>query len=140
MRHPDLEFSGANALKSRFDRLKHWAFEAQPPAAYDFAPRIRMVFGHELKGLGAQKNLSQGDVEKRTGPLRSYISRVENGQTVPSVDTRERLAQALEVPMYRLFTDEDRVKKPIMPAAIIPSRATNSKQERELRAFAKCFS
>jgi transcriptional regulator with XRE-family HTH domain len=96
-----------------------------------------MVIGEKLKALRMQKNLSQGDIEKRTGLIRCYISRVENGHTVPSVDTLEKLAHALEVPMYRLFTDNDRVKKPNIPAAIIPSRAVNSKQDRELRALAK---
>lgn len=69
-----------------------------------------MVIGDKLKTLREQKNLSQGDIEKRTGLLRCYISRVENGHTVPSVDTLEKLARALEVPMYRLFTDDEHVK------------------------------
>jgi len=99
-----------------------------------------MVIGDKLKALRAQKKMSQGDVEKRTGLLRCYISRVENGHTVPSVDTLEKLAQALEVPMYKLFTDDDHVKKPIIRAESTPKRAANSKQEREIRAFAKCFS
>lgn len=99
-----------------------------------------MVIGDKLKALRAQKNLSQGDVEKRTGLLRCYISRVENGHTVPSVDTLEKMARALEVPMYHFFTDEDHVKKPNLPAEGRVSRATNSKQEREVRAFAKFFS
>ncbi|HWO33004.1 MAG TPA: helix-turn-helix transcriptional regulator [Candidatus Acidoferrum sp.] len=99
-----------------------------------------MVIGEKLKALRAQKNLSQGDVEKRTGLLRCYLSRVENGHTVPSVDTLERLARALEIPMYRFFTDDDHVKKPNIPAESRLSRAANSKQEREVWAFAKCFS
>jgi transcriptional regulator with XRE-family HTH domain len=99
-----------------------------------------MVIGEKLKALRAQKNLSQGDVEKPTGLLRCYISRVENGHTVPSVDTLEKMAQALEVPMYRLFTDEDHIKKPNMPAEIIRSPAVRSKQGRELRASAKLLS
>ncbi len=49
------------------------------------------------------KKLSQGDVEKRTGLLRCYISRVENGHTVPAVETLEKLARAFEVPLYQLF-------------------------------------
>jgi transcriptional regulator with XRE-family HTH domain len=99
-----------------------------------------MVIGEKLKALRAQKNLSQGDIEKRTGLLRCYISRVENGHTVPSVDTLEKLARALEVPMYRLFTDEDQVKKPNIPAEVIRSRAVRSKQDVELRALAKLLS
>jgi transcriptional regulator with XRE-family HTH domain len=99
-----------------------------------------MVIGDKLKTLRAQKHMSQGDLEKRTGLLRCYISRVENGHTVPSVDTLEKLARALEVPMYRLFTDEDRVQKPNISAESIQSRRVNPKRERELRAFAKCLS
>ena len=62
-----------------------------------------MVIGDRLKELREVKKLSQGDIEKRTGLLRCYISRVENNHTVPSVDTLEKLARALEVPMYQLF-------------------------------------
>jgi transcriptional regulator with XRE-family HTH domain len=64
-----------------------------------------MVIGSRLKELRESRTLSQGDIEKRTGLLRCYISRVENGHTVPSVSTLERMARALEVPMYRLFHD-----------------------------------
>jgi hypothetical protein len=67
--------------------------------------------------------MSQGDVEKRTGLLRCYISRVENGHTVPSVDTLEKMTRALEVPTYRLFTDDAHIKKPNIPLQDVPSRA-----------------
>lgn len=98
-----------------------------------------MVIGDKLKTLREQKDLSQGDMEKRTGLLRCYISRVENGHTVPSVDTLEKMARALEVPMYRLFTDDVYVKAPNIPAEFIPRRAANPEQERLLRSFAKLF-
>jgi transcriptional regulator with XRE-family HTH domain len=62
-----------------------------------------MVIGDRLRELRDSKGLSQGDIEKRTGLLRCYISRVENGHTVPAIETLEKLARALEVPMYRLF-------------------------------------
>jgi transcriptional regulator with XRE-family HTH domain len=62
-----------------------------------------MVIGDRLKELREAKELSQGDIEHRTGLLRCYISRVENGHTVPAIETLEKLARALEVPMYRLF-------------------------------------
>jgi transcriptional regulator with XRE-family HTH domain len=64
-----------------------------------------MVIGNRLKELRESKELSQGDIEKRTGLLRCYISRVENGHTVPAVSTLEKMARALDVPMYRLFHD-----------------------------------
>jgi transcriptional regulator with XRE-family HTH domain len=62
-----------------------------------------MVIGDRLRELRDSKELSQGDIEKRTGLLRCYISRVENGHTVPAIETLEKLERALEVPMYRLF-------------------------------------
>jgi transcriptional regulator with XRE-family HTH domain len=62
-----------------------------------------MVVGDRLKELREAKELSQGEIEKRTGLLRCYISRVENDHTVPSVDTLGKLAHALEIPMYQLF-------------------------------------
>ena len=58
-----------------------------------------------LRELRERKNLSQGDIEKRTGLFRCYISRVENGHTVPAVETLEKFARALEVPLYQLFYD-----------------------------------
>jgi transcriptional regulator with XRE-family HTH domain len=61
--------------------------------------------GERLRKLREQKKMSQGDVEKKTGLLRCYISRVENGYTVPAVPTLEKLARAFEVPMYKLFYD-----------------------------------
>ncbi len=63
------------------------------------------MIGEKLKALREQKQLSQGDIEKRAGLLRVYITRVENGHTVPAIETLEKLARALEVPMYQLFYD-----------------------------------
>jgi transcriptional regulator with XRE-family HTH domain len=66
-----------------------------------------MVIGERLRQIRAQKKLSQADVERETGLLRCYISRVENGHTVPSVETLEKFAHALQVPMYQLFYDSE---------------------------------
>ncbi len=70
-----------------------------------------MIIGDRLRGLREAKNLSQGDIEKRTGLLRCYISRVENGHTVPAIETLEKMARALEVPMYQLFYDGEEPPK-----------------------------
>src|SRR6266853_6832337 len=64
-----------------------------------------MIIGDRLRALREEKKFSQGDIEKRPGLLRCYISRVENGHTVPSIETLEKMARSLEVPMYRLFHD-----------------------------------
>ena len=67
-----------------------------------------MVIGDRLKTLREAKNFSQGEIEKRTGLLRCYVSRVENGHTVPSVETLEKFARALELPLYQLMFDGDK--------------------------------
>ena len=78
-------------------------------AVSDLDYMIRFFFhqptDRRVSNLRAQARnlLSQGDVEKRTGLLRCYISRVENGHTVPAIETLEKLARALEVPLYQLF-------------------------------------
>src|SRR3984957_5890761 len=70
-----------------------------------------MIIGDRLRALREEKKLSQGEIEKRTGLLRCYISRVENGHTVPAVETLEKFARALEVPIYQLFYDGEEPPK-----------------------------
>jgi transcriptional regulator with XRE-family HTH domain len=67
-----------------------------------------VIIGDRLRAIREDKKLSQGDIEKRTGLLRCYVSRVENGHTVPAVETIEKFARALEVPVYQLFYDGER--------------------------------
>ena len=79
-----------------------------------------MLICDRLRSIREEKNLSQGEIEKRTGLLRCYVSRVENGHTVPAVETIEKFARALEVPIYQLFYDGD--KPPDLPN--LPERKT----------------
>jgi len=70
-----------------------------------------MIIGDRLREMREQKKLSQGDIEKRTGLLRCYISRVENGHTVPAIETLEKMARALECPLYQLFYEGEEPPK-----------------------------
>jgi transcriptional regulator with XRE-family HTH domain len=74
-----------------------------------------MIIADRLRALREQKNLSQGDIEKRTGLFRCYITRVENGHTVPAIETLEKMARAMEVPLYQLFYDGEEPLKPPTP-------------------------
>ena len=75
-----------------------------------------MIIGDRLRALREEKQLSQGDIEKRTGLVRCYISRVENGHTVPAIETLKKMARALEIPMYQLFYDgEEPPQLPNLP-------------------------
>jgi transcriptional regulator with XRE-family HTH domain len=80
-----------------------------------------MIIGDRLRAIREEKKLSQGDIEKRTGLIRCYVSRVENGHTVPALDTIEKFARALEVPLYQLFYDGE--QPPALPH--LPKRRTS---------------
>jgi transcriptional regulator with XRE-family HTH domain len=72
-----------------------------PPVA-----SIAMNIGSTIRAYRLQKGMSQGDIEKRTGLLRCYLSRVENGHTVPSLETLQKIAYALDLQLAQFFSDE----------------------------------
>src|SRR5258708_32298037 len=75
--------------------------------------RVGVIIGDSVRELREAKELSQGDIENRTGLLRCYISRIENGDTVPALETLEKLARALEDQLYRLFFNVE--EQPLLP-------------------------
>lgn len=70
-----------------------------------------MIIGDRIHGMREEKKLSQGDIVRRTGLLRCYISRVENGHAVPAIETLQKIARALECPLYHLFYEGDEPRK-----------------------------
>jgi transcriptional regulator with XRE-family HTH domain len=81
-----------------------------------------MIVAERLRAVPEQKQLSQGDVEKRTGLLRCYLSRVENGHTVQAVETLEKIARAFDMSFYQLLYDGD---SPPEPRAPLPGDRSN---------------
>jgi transcriptional regulator with XRE-family HTH domain len=99
-----------------------------------------VIISDRIRFLREEKKLSQGDIERRAGLLRCYVSRVENGHTVPSVETLERLARALEVPVYAFFYEGEQPPKQYLPkdersAKVEPKMA--SKQTSRFAKFCK---
>ena len=102
-----------------------------------------MIIGDRLRALREEKKFSQGEIEKRTGLLRCYISRVENGHTVPAVETLEKFARALEVPIYQLFYEgEEPPKLPSLPTRKADSKlfGVSGKDARVLEKFRRLLS
>jgi transcriptional regulator with XRE-family HTH domain len=93
-----------------------------------------MVIGERLKDLREHKKMSQGDIEKRTGLLRCYISRVENGHTIPAIETLEKLARALEVPLYQIFYDGE-TPAAMQPLKVAPGWGSTGRDSRTLDKF-----
>jgi transcriptional regulator with XRE-family HTH domain len=98
-----------------------------------------MQIGAKLRELREAKNLSQGDIQKRTGLFRCYTSRVEHGHTVPSVGTLEKYASALGVPLYRFFSDEESIVKPKLPRSD-DSWGSRGKEREAFQTLAKALS
>ena|SRR5690242_18347605 len=101
-----------------------------------------MQIGLRLRELREQKNFSQGDIEKRTGLFRCYVSCVENGHTVPSIETIEKWARAFEMPLYKVIYDGDEPPKPrkLVHEQTDPSLWGNSKKEQaELKELRHCL-
>jgi transcriptional regulator with XRE-family HTH domain len=102
-----------------------------------------MVIGERLRNLREQKKLSQGNIETRTGLLRCYISRVENGHTIPAIETLEKLARALGLPLYELLYDGDQPPEPLTPIRRTTTGemwASSGKNARYLRKLRQCLS
>jgi transcriptional regulator with XRE-family HTH domain len=97
-----------------------------------------LMIGERLRTIRESKNLSQGDIEQRTGMMRSYTSRVENGHTVPSIETLAKYAQALEIPLYQLFYDGEEAPKKIKGLNLDGAKLSNS-QQREVESLGRQF-
>jgi transcriptional regulator with XRE-family HTH domain len=77
-----------------------------PLGEFPPATTIASNIGSTIRAYRLQKGMSQGDIEKRTGLLRCYLSRVENGHTVPSLETLQKIAYALDLQLAQFFSDE----------------------------------
>jgi transcriptional regulator with XRE-family HTH domain len=103
-----------------------------------------MIIGDRLRALREAKKFSQDEIVRRTGLLHSYISRVECGHTVPGIETLEKFACALEVPMYQLVYDgEEPPKLPHLPkrkTADDIAWGSKGKEARLLAKFCRLFS
>jgi transcriptional regulator with XRE-family HTH domain len=97
-----------------------------------------LMMGERLRTIRESKKLSQGDIEKRTGLIRSYTSRVENGHTVPSIETLAKYAQALEIPLYQLFYDGEETPKKIKGLDLDRAKLSNS-DRREVERLGRQF-
>ena len=100
-----------------------------------------MMVGERIRTIRGAKKLTQGDIEHRTGLLRCYTSRIENGHTVPSLETLEKFARALKVPLYQLFYEGEAPKAPRLPRPRIDENLWGStgKDSRMLRQFCRAL-
>jgi transcriptional regulator with XRE-family HTH domain len=97
-----------------------------------------LMIGERLRTIRESKNLSQGDIEQRTGMMRSYTSRVENGHTVPSIETLAKYAQALDIPLYQIFYDGEEVPKKIKGLDLDGKKLSLS-ERREIESLGRQF-
>lgn len=65
---------------------------------------LNKKLGEQLRKIRLEKGMSQGDIAKKLGVHRSYISGVERGIRNPTVKNLERLADALGVDPRNLLS------------------------------------
>ena len=70
-----------------------------------------MIIGERLRALRKEKKLSQRDIAKKMGLLRCNLWRLEIGRQVPTIETLEKMARALEITMYQHFYDDEKTPK-----------------------------
>lgn len=64
---------------------------------------ILTTFGDRIKYLREKQNIPQSKLAQTTGIVREQISRIENGQINPTLETVFRLSEALNITMSELF-------------------------------------
>jgi len=72
-----------------------------------------MLIGQKLREIREAKGMSQVEIAEATGLVQPYVSRVENGHTIPGVETLEKWASALKVPLYQILYDGEEPPKPL---------------------------
>lgn len=101
-----------------------------------------MIVADRLRNIREMKKLSQGEVAKRSGLYRSYVSRVENGHTVPTIATLEKMARAFEIPLYQLFYEGEKpLERPVFRrgATHKTEQGRSGKEVRFLRELQRCL-
>jgi len=98
-----------------------------------------MEISQKFRNLREAKHLSQGDMGRRIGLLQCYVSRVERGRTIPSVETLEKFANAPEIPLYRLFTDGESLRIPKLLSNDESARQMVGSHHCDLRLFVNAF-
>lgn len=68
---------------------------------------IHMRYGHVIRNIRQQRNMSQEELADLCGLHRTYISDVELGKRNVSLENIERIADALNVSLTEVFREVD---------------------------------
>lgn len=67
----------------------------------------RSILSNNIKRLRRSKNISQEKLAELTGLHRTYIGGVERKERNISIDNIYKISEALNVPVYKLFKDDE---------------------------------
>lgn len=99
-----------------------------------------MIIGERLRAIRESKNLSQNDIQERTGLLRCYLSRVENGRTIPSIATLEKIARAMDMHLYQVLYEGEQSPSPLIGHLAEGEWGSWGKSARYLHKITDCLS
>ena len=98
-----------------------------------------MIIGERIRALREEKKLTRGDVQERTGLQRTYIWRVENGYTIPAIETLEKFARGMDVPIYRFFYDGKGAPPLVAVTGDSGLWGSDGEDKKTLRRFQRCL-
>src|SRR5258707_8063409 len=98
---------------------------------------LKRFFGSAVKRKRAELHISQEELADRAGLHRTYISDVERGARNVSLESIEKLAAALELPVSGLFARASSEQEPESLVEILLVEDTPEDVELTLRAFRK---
>jgi transcriptional regulator with XRE-family HTH domain len=84
---------------------------------------VAKIFAKNVTGLRKKSGLSQYDLAEKTGINRRMIGHYENEGMIPSADRLQVLAEALEVPVSRLFEESAGALNPATDLSDIDPRS-----------------
>jgi transcriptional regulator with XRE-family HTH domain len=96
---------------------------------------VRINVGARLRAERKARNLSQADIERRTGFPRCRISWLENGRAIPTIETLEKISDALEIPVYRLLYDRD--ESVTVSARTVTNESKRGSRKNQVRLFSE---
>lgn len=68
------------------------------------------MIGERIRGRRQELHLALGDLAEQTGLSTSFLSQVERGLVNPSIESLSTIAEALDVPLFLFFVDDDHEK------------------------------
>jgi len=77
---------------------------------------IRLILKENIKNIRSNEGLSQQELAEKCNISQTFLGEIEIGRKYPSLQTLEKIANALNIDVYRLLMDKDSSDNPQLNA------------------------